>query len=133
MASWMNVEARIRTSLKIKLKELRGADVGVGVETPADLESRLFVRISLAPGGSDDAITDSALLDVEAFAPTKLDAGTLAEDVRSIMITLGGTDVAAGGQLIDAVTTRTRPYWMDYRNPKIHRYVATYRVTSRIR
>ena len=60
-------------------------------------------------------------------------AGNLAEDVRSIMLTLGGTDAPDGRQLIDSVTTRTRPYWVDYRNTQIHRYVATYQVTSRLR
>lgn len=129
MVSWMNVEARIRSSLKAAL----GPTVGVGVDTPDVLEGIHFVRLSLAPGGFDDSLTDTAILDVEYFAPTKQAASEGAEQVRSIMLALGGTDTTTGRQLIDSVATRTRPYWVDYRNSKVHRYVATYAITSRLR
>lgn len=109
------------------LTEALGIDAGP--VTPSDLS--LFLRVSVA-SGADDGFNDSTLVDVEAFAPTRGGATNLAEDARAVMLTLGGTDRSqAGDELIDRVETATRPVWVDYRNPNVHRVVASYRVITR--
>ena len=106
--------------------------LGVSVSTTADLEGRLFVRVNVV-GGSDDGLNDSAMVDVEAFAPGRDLASTLAAVARQTMLDLAGTDASADGrQLIDTVRTSTRPRWVDYRNTKVQRYVASYWVTNRL-
>ena len=101
-------------------------------DTPGDLTGTVGVQVAVAVG-SDDSLTDSTLLDVYCFAPTREGAFDLAEDVRLGMLSLTATDPSlAGNQLIDTVRTASRPYWLDYRNPATHRVAAAYRVTSRI-
>ena len=38
----------------------------------------------------------------------------------------------AGGVLIDAVATSVRPHWLDFKNPAIQRFAASYRVSTRL-
>lgn len=100
-------------------------------DSPEDIRGTVGVRVLLA-SGSDDGLTDSSLIDVESFAPTRAGAFTLAEDVRAAMAAIGATDTsAAGDRLVDRVETATRPVWRDYRATGIHRVVASYRVFSR--
>ncbi|NNG20498.1 hypothetical protein HJ590_13165 [Naumannella sp. ID2617S] len=121
--TWPQLEAVIPP----RLTEALGVDSGP--VTPGDLS--IFLRVSVA-SGTDDGFNDSTLVDVEAFAPTRSGAINLAEDARGVMLALGGTDRSTSGdQLIDKVETATRPAWVDYRNPNVHRVVASYRVTTR--
>lgn len=110
-----------------RLTEALGIEAGPA--TPADLS--IFLRVSIA-SGSDDGLNDSTLVDIEAFAPTREGAYNLADDARAVMLAMGGTDRSRdGNELIDTVLTATRPTWVDYRNPNVHRVVASYRVTTR--
>lgn len=104
--------------------------VTAATSTPGDLEARPgFVRIQRGPGGAHDGITDQASLDVEAFAPTRAAARALAERVREALMALQGH--RSNAVLYDQVVTSVAPYWLDYRNPKINRFVATYSLAFR--
>lgn len=108
------------------------AELGVtaATSTPGDLESHSgFVRIQRGPGGRHDGITDVAVLDVEVFAPTRAAARLLAERAREAMQAMQGTRSHA--VLYDQVVTSVAPYWLDYRNSKINRFVASYTLAYR--
>lgn len=103
--------------------------VRAAVATPADLEQLPgFVRITRGPG-EDDGLTDSAAVDVEAFAPTRAAAWALAEQARAVVLGLQGRRV--GAVLFDSARTVSAPQWVDFRNPAVHRFVAVYRVAFR--
>lgn len=119
---WPNVEVALIAWLNANLAVRAATDIPGNVgELPG------FVAVSRGPG-SDDGITDEPLIDVEAFAPTRLTAGNLAEQVRQSMHAATGQD--AGGHLIDSVTTASGPSWVFY-GPNVQRYVASYRVGLR--
>lgn len=103
--------------------------VRVGTKIPADVDVLAgFVRVSRGPG-SDDGLTDSPLVDVEAFAPSEIGAARLAEQARSVFHALkGGRRLA--GILVDSVSTATGPTALQY-SPTICRYVASYRLSYR--
>ena len=88
------------------------------------------VRVARGPG-SDDEVSDSFLVDVETFtlSARPADAWPLAEDARQAMHGLSGALVR--GVQFDAVTTTMSPTVVDYGNPKVERYVASYRVDLR--
>ncbi|MEW1964639.1 hypothetical protein AB0302_04485 [Micrococcus sp. NPDC078436] len=103
--------------------------VRVATATPTDLEQLPgFVRITRGPG-EDDGITDSAAIDVEAFAPSRAAARDLAERARAAMAAVRAH--RAGAVLFDSVRTVSAPQWVDFRNPAVHRFVAVYRVALR--
>ena len=121
--SWPSAEK----ALVIYLKAETGAKVANKV--PENLETiPLFIRIARGPG-SDDLVTDSPLIDIEAFAPDYGAASDLAEQVRQAMHRLSGRK--AGTVLIDRARTVSSPMWMDYRNPATNRFVASYRIEYR--
>ncbi len=101
----------------------------VATTTPANLEDQMpMVRVRRGPG-SDDGVTDAPLLDVETFAGTDRGAWDLAEQARQAIHGLGGK--AVNGALVDSVTTAQSPVNVDWENPAVERYVASYRVTFR--
>lgn len=103
--------------------------VTASTDTPGDLELRgQFVRV-LRGTGADDEITDEAAIDLEAFAPGRGEAHDLAEHLRTRMREAQGKRV--GGVLFDSVSTSVGPRWVDYRNPAVHRFIATYSVAFR--
>lgn len=103
--------------------------VRVATRTPDDLETAMpMVRVRRGPG-TDDGITDSPLLDVEAFAATEQAAWDLAEDARQAVHDLDGRSV--DGALVDDVTTAAAPVAVDWGNPAVHRFVASYRLDLR--
>lgn len=89
-----------------------------------------FVRVARGPG-SDDEVTDSFLIDCETFTLSSAPATAwpLAEDARQAMHALAGMVVR--NVLIDSVSTATSPTEIDYGNPKVTRYVASYRLNLR--
>ena len=102
----------------------------VGTSTPGDLEDNLpYIRIGMVRG-SDDSVTDRTLVDVEYFDDTRTKASVGAEDLRETILDFQGKQDSLG-YLVDRVRTHARPVWVDYRNPKIQRYVATYQVDTR--
>ena len=102
--------------------------VEAGTSSPPVLEGTRFLRIQVV-AGQDDTITDIALVDVDAFAADRPSARDLAEIVRVWLHDRPGHQV--GGVLIDAVRTSIRPRWRSYGNPKIHRFVGSYWVSTR--
>lgn len=103
---------------------------GVSTVTPPDLENQLaYIRVRRI-GGSDDIVTDSARLDVDAFAASEYDAAVLAETIRATVHDFAHHVI--GGRLIDRVRTEAGPASLDYDNPAVHRYVATYVIDSRV-
>lgn len=99
--------------------------------TPDNLEELAasgFYRVTRGPG-SDDGVTDSPLLDVESFGTTETSAWELAEDARQAVRALRGK--AVNGVLVDTVSTASGPVLVDWGNPGIHRYVASYRFAFR--
>ncbi|MBW8171794.1 hypothetical protein K0651_01860 [Ornithinimicrobium sp. Arc0846-15] len=96
---------------------------------PHDLESELPRYRVGSVGGSDDTITDSAGVDVEAFASTRGEAHDLAEMARQAMFNMPANPITRS--LVDFVTTRSRPTWVSYDNPKIQRFTSTFDVELR--
>lgn len=124
--SWPDVEALV-------VAYLEGALDGpeVATTTPADLEGRAFVKVTVQTG-TDDGVNDRALVDVQSFAPSREGARNLAEDCRAAMHALVARDFSDNGsELVDRVQTSLRPAWVDYKNPRIHRFVASYWLTTR--
>lgn len=125
MGAWPDVEAIVVAYLESTL-----APVQVATSTPDDL-SVPFVKVAVSTG-TDDGVNDRALVDVQAFAPTREGARNLAEDCRTALHALTGRDYSAdGSELIDRVMTSLRPAWVDYKNPRTHRFVASYWLTTR--
>ena len=125
--TWANPEIVLREMLA----EKRGHLAEYGVVLPGNLGAHFpYHRITLVRG-ADDTINDTTVVDIESFAASRNDASNEAEAIRSLMLQLSGTADAKGRWLIDSVNTLNRPAWKDYRNPDVHRYVATYEVTMR--
>jgi len=125
MASWPHLE-KLATS---HLTEATGKRTVTRV--PADLEAQAvkgLYRVTRGPG-SDDGVTDSPLLDVESFGTTETQAWELAEGARQAVHKLRGR--AVNGVLVDTVSTASGPVLVDWGNPGIYRYVASYRFAFR--
>lgn len=124
--SWPHLE-------KLAVAALSNADTGVkaATKTPDDLAAKAvkgFYRVTRGPG-SDDGVTDSPLLDVESFGTTETSAWELAENARQTVLKLRGR--AVNGVLVDTVSTASGPVLVDWGNPGIYRYVASYRFAFR--
>lgn len=132
---WPDVEALLLARLIPVLKDQLDPDGGHKLDgsnvTPADLEGRWFIRLEVV-NGSDDGLTDTAWVDVEAFTPVRGDSVDLANAARRAIHQLAGTSWPDGQGLVDSVETATRPRWIDYRNPAIQRVAATYVVATRL-
>lgn len=128
MARWPDIRPVAVAHLTTALGLAQGR-VATKVHQNVDTFDR-FVRIARGPG-SDDSVTDSFLLDAETFTLTAApdDAWPLAEDVRQAMHALAGRVV--NGVLIDSVSTSAAPTEVDYGNPKVVRFVASYRLNLR--
>lgn len=121
--SWPSAEIAVVAYLRTAI----GAQTATKI--PDDLETLpRFIRVVRGPG-SDDLVTDSALVDIESFCPSYGDAVNLAEEIRQAMHRLSGRK--AGTVLIDRVRTSASPMWVDYRNPATNRFVASYRIEYR--
>jgi len=88
-----------------------------------------FVRVARGPG-ADDGVTDSPLLDVEAFHAERFKAAEIAERARAAAHAM--TARLVNGTLIDSVNTTASPHWVYY-GPNVERYIASYRVEYRRR
>jgi hypothetical protein len=104
-------------------------------ELPNLLEAALPITRVTCIGGVDDKITDTARITVESFAALRPDARDQAETARAWMLDLAHVQVATGTDrwVIDTVETLARPTWADYANDRVHRFIATYELTSRVR
>jgi len=98
-----------------------------GIETPADLESRLpFVRV-MRTGGGSGRVSDSATVQVDVFAASYGAGEDLAERVRQY---LTGRPLRHGRAVLDRVVCESAPVELPWA-PRVRRFVATYVVTSR--
>lgn len=124
MPAWPNIE-------KLAVAHLAGVARTV-TRVPSDIEGAVpLIRVTRGPG-SDDGITDAPLLDVETFTASQgsaVDRWDLAEAAREAVHALAGRSV--GGMLVDSVSTSTGPVSLDYGNPNVDRYVASYRLAFR--
>jgi hypothetical protein len=123
----MDVEPGYALVEAVVIARLKTLGHDAGTSTPESLTAT-FHRVTRA-GGDDDGTTDNALVDVETFSGRRHDAAQAAEDARQSLLALTGTTSA--GALVDSVTTARAPGWVDYKNPSVQRYVATYRVQAR--
>lgn len=118
-----DVELVVRTALAAALPGVRVVSVLPSTLVPP------VVRVARGPGG-DDRVHDMPAVDIDCFAATRSAMWILAEDVRQAMLDLRNS--AAGGSLIDSVTTRSGPMFLPYGNPDVQRAVAVYGLTLRI-
>ncbi|MER7696165.1 hypothetical protein [Streptomyces sp. NPDC096095] len=125
---WADVELLVMTGLRPLLPGVRVVD-----ELPDRLETRVPLVSVLVVGGGDDEITDTATVDVAAFAATRAAAWALAEQTRRAMHALAATHNAGQKVVIDDVSTQERPAVVPYGNPAVRRAVATYAVSTRTR
>lgn len=112
----------------IGLLQGRIAGVHVADTVPGEVESEYpegFIRVTRG-AGSDDGITDSPLMDLEAFHPDRIEAARIADEARQVM--LGAVNQT--GVLFDRIQTISTPAYVFY-GPNIERYVATYQVDMR--
>ena len=127
MNIWANPEKTLRKML-VEAEVLPADRIGVSV--PGNLEEVLpHIRLTTVRG-ADDGLTDRVVVDLEWFDTSRSKASDGAEMLRGTLHRLAGTQTS-DGHLIDTVTTANRPHWVDYKNPKIHRYAATYEVSTR--
>lgn len=96
--------------------------------TPATLVPPLIVVRRV--GGQDSYITDRCRLQVQTFGNTHIQARDLAEACRQKVLASPGADLVAG-VAVDRAATESAPVFVDYGQPSIHRYVATYRLDFR--
>jgi len=98
-----------------------------GLRTPDEFtEKYIAVR---RVGGAGDLITDGATVEVQCFGLSRAAGSELAREAQQLI--LGAPASAPGGQLIDNTWTESGPYYVDYDDPRIHRYVARYGVEFR--
>lgn len=103
---------------------------GVAPETPPSLETKLpFVQVSRLTGPDDGFRLDYPSVDVTAWAPTRLAAAQLAEQVRESILRLWRHGVYRGAVVTD-VEIRPGPRWLPYDNTAVRRYQATYHLTT---
>lgn len=121
--------ADVEALLVAYLQPLNGIR-GVSVDLPPDVIKRLpFIQVNRV-AGSDNYITDSPLVDVECFDTTRAKSSAVARTVHAAMMRLRHT--AVNGVLVDSVETVTGPFWLNYENENLQRYVATYLVETRV-
>lgn len=133
---WFDVEAllvdRLQEALLAAELDPDGSRrLEVSTNTPSDLEGRWFVRLEVI-NGNDDGLTDTSVVDVEAFTPDRGESMDLAMAARRAMLGMAGTAYPDGSGLLDTVATSTRPRFITYRNPVVQRVAATYVVSTRL-
>ena len=100
-----------------------------GTVVPADLTSHMpYVRVARF-GGGDDRFTDTARVDVDCFAATRVVAFSTAEEVRQRLLDYPHvvTDVGT----LDYVSTLTSPHEVAWQDPDVRRFTASYEITAR--
>lgn len=125
--TWGDIEYAATLILRVALPGARVVN-----ELPADLDKKLpLVQVQILPGGGDDQVTDTALVDVDVFAATRTGMWDLARDSRAALLAASGQHVPGARVVIDSAETSSRPAPVSYGNPAIRRAVATYALTSR--
>lgn len=96
--------------------------------TPSTLLPPLIVVRRV--GGYDTYVTDRCRLEIQTFGSNHAQARDLAEACRQKVLAAPGAALVAG-VIIDRTFTETAPVFVDYGQPAIHRYVATYALEYR--
>lgn len=121
-----------RTLAQLLIAQQLSTTGRVGSETPADLQTRMpFVRIDRI-GGSSDWVNDYAVVDIEVFATTFVDAEQRAEYIRQYLV-FADLPAIEGYGLLDRVECLTGPQELPWADDQVRRFGATYRITSRRR
>lgn len=104
----------------------------VGSAIPSTLREDLpFIRVGWL-AGADDGVTEFGVLDVEVFDLRGDDARLLAQNVREVLRPLPGRrPPRAGTFIVDTLDTQKGPTRLEWVDPKIRRYYASYRVSVR--
>ncbi|MFM9261871.1 hypothetical protein ACKAMS_24860 [Rhodococcus sp. 5A-K4] len=104
---------------------------GCSVEMPAN-PAYPFILVTKVPGtGTDNGITQSAMVDIEVFHPNRAAAEAFTRPVHHFMLHLRHTHI--GGVLIDNVRPNGAGFgWLDYQDADVNRYLAIYTIDSRI-
>lgn len=96
--------------------------------TPVTLVPPLIVVRRV--GGFDNYFTDVGRLQVQVFGSNHVQARDLAEACRQ-KILAAPTENLVAHAVIDRAVTESAPTYVDYGQPSVHRYVATYRLEYR--
>lgn len=123
---WPDMELAVIKGVRAWLDGPRVTD-----EVPAKVETLVPVVVVKVAGGADDRISDTVIVDVEAFGADRATMWQLAERARQAVHALAAT--RTGGVVIDTVDTDQRPVEVPYGNPGVRRAIATYRLTTRAR
>lgn len=102
--------------------------VTVRVELGNDLAGELpVVQPTRVAGGDDGFRLDRAIVDVDVYAATRLQATALAAQVRGLLLTkLRGASLDTA--VVGRVATITAPGWRPYENTALRRVGATYEI-----
>lgn len=95
--------------------------------TPTTITAPLIVVRRV--GGFDNGITDVARIRVQTFGGSHATASALAETCRQLILASPATRV--GGVSIDLAVAENAPVYVDYGQPPLQRYIATYRLEMR--
>lgn len=130
LTPFADVELGVMIGLEDKFVDLEQGDVAT--VTPSNLGYRLsqgrrFVRVGRVTG-NDDRITDVAVVDIDVFGASRQVARDLAEGIRAWLL---GYPLTAGSLIVDRVFTETAPTRAPWEDENVHRYLATYRISSR--
>lgn len=100
-------------------------------DLPMPLDPKLpLIQVIAAAGTADNQHTARPRLDVQCFALTREAMWALTAASVEAMRSLAGAEV--DGQLIDAVQTVMRPYYLAW-SPTVHRSIGTYEIQLRPR
>lgn len=121
---WPDIELAVMKGMRTHLAGVRVTD-----EVPAKVETLVPVVVVQVAGGDDSHTSDTATIDVEAFAADRAAMWQLAERARQAVHALAAA--VAGGVVIDTVDTLQRPVPVPYGNPAVRRAIATYTLTTR--
>lgn len=109
------------------IDHLGGLADSAGGSTPADLMTGTFLRVERI-GGGNDSVTDTATVDVEAFAPTRDQAMAIA---RAAQQRLESAPFLIGATVVDLVETVVAPSRRPWPNLSVARMGGTYSVHAR--
>lgn len=118
----------VQKLLVLLLEEMAGGADRTGTETPDDLQDHLpFVRVRRITGDST-WLNDHPVVEVDVFATTQEAAWRLAEDIRDFIV-----GPPPPHPLFDRIDCEQGPRELPWADPRVRRWGADYRVTSRRR
>src|SRR5690606_9924369 len=96
-----------------------------GLRTPDEFTDS-FIKVQRVPGDAGDLVTDVATVELQCFGLSHMTGSTLARTAHQKMLAAPATNL--DGACIDRVVPASGH---DSGDPRIHRYVARYRVEFR--